>query len=40
MNPYLENLELWAEVQSWLVIAIADSIALQLRPKYQEDEAQ
>jgi len=29
MNPYLENPELWAEVQSWLIIAIADSIALR-----------
>ncbi|MDZ8110583.1 MAG: DUF4058 family protein [Nostoc sp. DedQUE12a] len=35
MNPYLENPELWAEVQSWLVIAIADAIAPQLRPKYR-----
>ncbi|HEY9800269.1 MAG TPA: DUF4058 family protein [Leptolyngbyaceae cyanobacterium] len=35
MNPYLENPELWAEVQSWLIIAIADNIAPQLRPKYR-----
>jgi hypothetical protein len=35
MNPYLENLELWAEVQSWLIIAIADAIAPHLRPKYR-----
>jgi len=35
MNPYLENPELWPEVQSWLVIAIADAIAPQLRPKYR-----
>lgn len=35
MNPYLENPELWAEVQSWLIIAIADTIAPQLRPKYR-----
>ncbi|MFN6518741.1 MAG: DUF4058 family protein [Nostoc sp. CreGUA01] len=31
MNPYLENPELWTEVQSWLVVAIAP----QLRPKYR-----
>lgn len=35
MNPYLENPELWPEFQSWLVIAIADAIAPQLRPKYR-----
>ncbi|RCJ22648.1 hypothetical protein A6S26_21170 [Nostoc sp. ATCC 43529] len=35
MNPYLENPELWAEVQSWLVIAIAELLVPQLRPKYR-----
>jgi hypothetical protein len=35
MNPYLENPELWAEVHSRLIVAIADSIAPQLRPKYR-----
>ncbi len=35
MNPYLENPELWAEVHSRLIIAIADAIAPQLRPKYR-----
>ncbi|WP_392482000.1 DUF4058 family protein [Nostoc sp. C110] len=35
MNPYLENPEYWAEVHSRLIIAIADVIAPQLRPKYR-----
>jgi len=35
MNPYLENPEFWAEVHSRLIIAIADAIAPQLRPKYR-----
>ncbi|MFH7024372.1 MAG: DUF4058 family protein [Heteroscytonema crispum UTEX LB 1556] len=35
MNPYLENPELWAEVHSRLIIAIADAIAPELRPKYR-----
>lgn len=35
MNPYLENPELWPEVHSRLIIAIADAIAPQLRPKYR-----
>ncbi|MGF1496535.1 MAG: DUF4058 family protein [Elainellaceae cyanobacterium] len=34
MNPYLENPELWSEVHSRLVVAIADAIALPLRPNY------
>lgn len=34
MNPYLENSELWSEVHSRLVVAIADEIALPLRPNY------
>ncbi len=35
MNPYLENPELWAEVHSRLIVAIADGISPQLRPKYR-----
>ncbi|MEA5567172.1 DUF4058 family protein [Anabaena sp. UHCC 0399] len=35
MNPYLENPELWPEVHSRLIIAIADAVAPQLRPKYR-----
>jgi len=35
MNPYLENPELWSEVHSRLIVAIADAIAPQLRPKYR-----
>jgi len=34
MNPYLENPELWSEVHSRLIVAIADDIALPLRPNY------
>jgi len=34
MNPYLENPELWAEVHSRLIVAIADAIAPPLRPNY------
>jgi hypothetical protein len=36
MNPYLENRELWAEVQSRLIIAIAEFLP-QLRTKYRAD---
>jgi len=35
MNPYLENPQFWPEVHSRLIIAIADAIAPQLRPKYR-----
>ncbi|MEH1910671.1 MAG: DUF4058 family protein [Nostoc sp.] len=35
MNPYLENPELWPKFHSRLIIAIADAIAPQLRPKYR-----
>jgi hypothetical protein len=34
MNPYLENPELWSEVHSRLIVAIADAIAPPLRPNY------
>jgi hypothetical protein len=34
MNPYLENPELWSEVHSRLIVALADEIALPLRPNY------
>lgn len=34
MNPYLENPELWPEVHSRLIVALADDIALPLRPNY------
>lgn len=34
MDPYLENPELWSEVHSRLIVAIADDIALPLRPNY------
>ncbi|BAZ28616.1 hypothetical protein NIES4074_10500 [Cylindrospermum sp. NIES-4074] len=35
MNPYLEHPELWPEVHSRLIIAIADAIFPYLRPKYR-----
>ncbi|MEQ9667498.1 DUF4058 family protein [Coleofasciculus sp. G2-EDA-02] len=34
MNPYLENPELWSEVHSRLIVAIADEIAPALLPNY------
>ncbi|MCU0545106.1 MAG: DUF4058 family protein [Oscillatoriaceae cyanobacterium Prado104] len=34
MNPYLENPELWPEVHSRLIVALADAIAPALLPKY------
>ncbi|NER24825.1 MAG: DUF4058 family protein [Symploca sp. SIO1C2] len=34
MNPYLENPELWSEVHSRLIVAIADEIAPTLLPNY------
>ncbi|MCL1473347.1 DUF4058 family protein [Argonema antarcticum] len=35
MNPYLEHPELWSGVHHWLIIAIAESLVPQLRPKYR-----
>jgi hypothetical protein len=35
MNPYLERPELWAEVHNRLIVAIADVLGPQLRPKYR-----
>lgn len=35
MNPYLEHPELWPEVHSRLIIAIADAIFPHLRPQYR-----
>jgi Protein of unknown function (DUF4058) len=35
MNPYLENPELWPEVHSRLIVAIADALGVFLRPKYR-----
>ncbi len=34
MNPHLENPDLWSEVHSRLIVAIADAIAPPLRPNY------
>jgi len=35
MDPYLEHPELWPEVHNRLIVAIADVLAPQLRPKYR-----
>lgn len=35
MNPYLENSELWPEVHHWLISAMGQTLAPQLRPKYR-----
>ena len=35
MAPYLEHPELWPEVHSRLLVAIADRLGPQLRPKYR-----
>lgn len=35
MNPYLEHPELWPGVHHWLIIAIAELLVPQLRPKYR-----
>jgi hypothetical protein len=35
MNPYLEDPELWVEVHSWLMVALARSLNSQLTPKYR-----
>lgn len=35
MNPYLEHPDLWPEVHSRLIIAIADAIFPQVKPKYR-----
>ncbi|WNZ23997.1 DUF4058 family protein [Leptolyngbya sp. NK1-12] len=34
MNPYLEHPDLWSEVHNRLVVALADSLAVPLRPRY------
>jgi hypothetical protein len=35
MNPYFENPELWPEVYSRLIVAMADALNPQLMPKYR-----
>ncbi|MEM9924925.1 MAG: DUF4058 family protein [Cyanobacteria bacterium P01_D01_bin.50] len=37
MNPYLENPALWQKIHKRLIVAIADSLSPQLRPKYIVD---
>ncbi|MBX0326623.1 DUF4058 family protein [Oscillochloris sp. ZM17-4] len=34
MNPYLEQTALWPDVHNRLIVAIADALAPQLRPRY------
>ncbi|GAA6621079.1 DUF4058 family protein [Scytonema sp. NUACC26] len=35
MNPYLENPELWSEVNSWLIVLLARERDPLLTPKYR-----
>ena len=35
VDPYVENPEFWSEVHNRLIVAIADSLSPQLRPKYR-----
>ena len=35
MNPHLENPEIWTEVHHRLITGIAESLVLQLRPRYR-----
>lgn len=35
MDPYLEHHALWSEVHKRLIVAIADALSPQLRPKYR-----
>ncbi|MEB3215981.1 MAG: DUF4058 family protein [Nostocales cyanobacterium 94392] len=37
MNPYLEHPALWQKIHKRLIVAIADSLSPQLRPKYIVD---
>ncbi|MEA5512138.1 DUF4058 family protein [Crocosphaera sp. UHCC 0190] len=34
MNPYLESPQFWSQVHNRLIVAIADEINPQIRPKY------
>jgi hypothetical protein len=35
MDPYLERPGMWEEVHTWLIVAIADMLGPQVRPKYR-----
>ena len=35
MDPYLERAEVWEEVHTRLLVAIADALGPQVRPKYR-----
>jgi Uma2 family endonuclease len=37
MNHYLENPELWPQVHNRLIVAMADALVPQVRPKYRVD---
>ncbi|MFB2893697.1 DUF4058 family protein [Aerosakkonemataceae cyanobacterium BLCC-F50] len=34
-DPYLENPDFWPEVHNRLIVALADSLVPQVRPKYE-----
>ena len=35
MNPYLEDPKIWPEIHHRLIVAIADAMNPQLRPRYR-----
>jgi hypothetical protein len=35
MDPYLEHPEIWPEFHNRLIVAVADDLGPQLRPKYR-----
>lgn len=35
MDPYLERRGLWEEVHTWLIVALAEAIIPQVRPRYR-----
>ena len=35
MDPYLESPEFWSELHNRLMVAIADDLAPQIRPRYR-----
>jgi len=35
IDPYLEHPDFWQETHHWFIVAIADSIMPQIRPKYE-----
>ena len=35
IDPYLEHPDFWQETHHWFIVALADSIMPQIRPKYE-----